>query len=383
MGGTQSGSDGLNFRRPCATRNALVDNLQAAAEDKLTMPDYSTMEAALELLAPYGPDLRNGLTSHAPMVAEALCAMGRSEAVLPWLEKYRAGMLPKPAARQRIERREWRQALGQEERTTDWKLFFDEEFAEDDWHAVAARWTTALAPAICASAAHGVIRVGHAVRSLSEAESPARLSELAEALGYWAACYQTLPTAPLSDSTERPLKAIMRVPLVPQEQRQYAGTIVSSLHALNDYPPFAPVIAMVDTRANPVELISELTETFARVYLANAATPLGSIVFVHGVTDIAAVRSLLPLVSDSTARELLRYAWQASCALYASFGFQPPVLGELEAPSESLETLIDMAVDNGDEHAIKFTEVCLREYALNRSPAYLAAARHAVGMLVP
>ena len=35
------------------------------------MKDYSMMEPALEFLAPYGPDLRNGLTSHAPMAVEA------------------------------------------------------------------------------------------------------------------------------------------------------------------------------------------------------------------------------------------------------------------------------------------------------------------------
>jgi len=41
-----------------------------------------------------------------------------------------------------------------------------------------------------------------------------------------------------------------------------------------------------------------------------------------------------------------------------------------------------MAIANGDEHAIKFTEACLREHELTPSPAYLAAARHAIGVLV-
>jgi hypothetical protein len=40
-----------------------------------------------------------------------------------------------------------------------------------------------------------------------------------------------------------------------------------------------------------------------------------------------------------------------------------------------------MAVTNGDEHAIKFTEACLREYDFNPSSSYLAAARHVIGML--
>ena len=33
--------------------------------------DYAIMEPALEFLAPYGPDLRNGMTNHAPMAVEA------------------------------------------------------------------------------------------------------------------------------------------------------------------------------------------------------------------------------------------------------------------------------------------------------------------------
>jgi hypothetical protein len=129
-------------------------------------------------------------------------------------------------------------------------------------------------------------------------------------------------------------------------------------------------------------VISDVTETFARVYLANAPDVLGSIVFIHSVTSAAAVRSMLPYLSDGTARDAARYAWQAGCALYSAFGTSPAVAaGEIEPPRESHDTLIDMAIANGDEHAIKFTEATLREYELNPSPAYLAAARHAIGML--
>ena len=42
---------------------------------------------------------------------------------------------------------------------------------------------------------------------------------------------------------------------------------------------------------------------------------------------------------------------------------------------------IDRAVATGDEHAIKFTEACVREDALNPEPVYLMAARHATDYL--
>ena len=43
--------------------------------------------------------------------------------------------------------------------------------------------------------------------------------------------------------------------------------------------------------------------------------------------------------------------------------------------------LIQSAIECGDEHAIKFTEACLREHAIMPNPSYLAAARHAVATL--
>ena len=142
------------------------------------------------------------------------------------------------------------------------------------------------------------------------------------------------------------------------------------------------MIGLLDVRRDPSAVISEMTETFARVYLANAHDVLTAIVFVHGVTGATAVRSLLPWVPAAVVPDMLAYAWQAGCALYATFGTAPAVDGDVDAPPASHETLVDMAIANGDEHAIKLTEACLREFALNPSPAYLAAARHAIGVLV-
>jgi hypothetical protein len=43
--------------------------------------------------------------------------------------------------------------------------------------------------------------------------------------------------------------------------------------------------------------------------------------------------------------------------------------------------LIDEAVGARDEHAIKFTEACLREHALSGDAAFVIAARDAVSRL--
>ena len=339
------------------------------------------MEPALELLAGYGPDLRNGFTNHAPMAVEALAALGRADAVMPWLEAYRPLLMPRPAPRERVRRDDWRAALGKLDRVADWNTFFVEELEEGPWRDVLARWTARFAPALCASAMHGVIRVAHAARSLAEAESPARIRELAEGLGYWAAAHQTLPADEGPPAKLRAPEAIRKVPVVPPGDRRFAGTIVSSLEGLAAFPAFAPVIGLLDVSGPPAAVLSDLSETFARVYLSNAHDFLTAIVFIHGVTSVAALRSLLPYLPEPDATAALRYAWQGSCALYATFGTIAPGTGAIAPPRESRATLIDMAIANGDEHAIKFTEACLHEDELKPSPVYLAAARHAIGIL--
>jgi hypothetical protein len=346
-----------------------------------TMKNYSVMDLALEFLAPYGPDLRNGLTNHAPMAVEALAALGRAEAVMPWLERYKKGMLPRPVARSPISAKDWRAALGKEQRVADWNAFFENELKDAPWREVLACWTDRLSPGFCASAMHGIIRVGHAVRSLNEAETPVRIRELADGLGYWAAAYQTLPIAQNGTGTFRAREAIGKIPLVPVARRKFSGTIVSSLEALDEFPDFASVIGLLDVKLDPSQIISDMSETFARVYLTNAHDVLSTIVFIHSVTGVVALRSIFPYLLETTTPVLLQYAWQGSCALYSAFGQSAPRVGEIEPPRESRDTLIDIAVANGDEHVIKFTEACLREYDFNPSPAYLAAARHSIGML--
>lgn len=346
------------------------------------MQAYHVLDEALESIADAGPDLRNGMTSHAPMAIEALCALGRSEAVRPWLEAYRAGLLPWPEAREPISRERWRAALGQAERVTDWRAHFDAELAEAPWRDVLERWTARLAPGLCAAATHGVIRVGHAVRALAVETTPPRIQELAAGLASWAATYQVLPAAAAADVAALPPgQAIRQVPIVPESERRFAGTITSSLEALDDFPAFASVIGLARLDGDLDARLSELTETFARVYVANAHDLLTSIVFIHGVTSAAALRLMLPHLGEPTAREALRYAWQAGCGLYAAFGRRVPPQGEIEAPREAAASLIDRAIHNGDEHAIKFTEACLREHGLRASPAYLAAAQHALQVL--
>ncbi len=341
----------------------------------------ATIDEALEILEDSGPEYAGGLANHGPMAAEALFALGRPDAVIPWVEGYKRRLREHPEARNPIVRDEWREALGDGGRVGDWIAFFDRELADAPWQGVLNEWATRLAPGLIAAATHGAIRTGHAVRALSQGETPQRRHELAEGLAYWAARYQRLPGA-TEDGTATgtlPSQAIQRIEVLPPEQQAGLGLITHALAKLDGYTPFASVIDLVDASVEPSRFLSDLTETFAGVYLANADG--GHVIgFIHAVTGPSAVRLLAPHLSQETTALALRYAWQAGAAIYTALGrtAAPP---SFDAAEQGIDDLVDRAVATSDEHAIKFTEACLREHALNPQPVYLAAARDATARL--
>jgi hypothetical protein len=326
----------------------------------------------------YGPD---GLSNHGPMAAEALCSLGREDAALSWVKNYRNRLEHRGHAHTRITDREWRSALGDLSRAVDWSDFFQAKLAEDPWQEVLNRWLDELAPGLVGAALHGVIRTGHAVRALGQRENDLRLRELAEGLAYWAASYQSLPEAGAGAGGWLPSRAVKSLEPLPEELQEEAPTIVARLRPIQSYAPFKLAISLVDSSVDPVRFISDLTETFAKVYLANSTDMLRVITFVHTVTGPAAVAMMMPYLKPAVTRKALRYCWQANAALYSVFNRAKGAEVRIDAVLETADDLVDWAVDSGDEHAIKFTEACLRLHHVNRNPIYLAAARDAIEKL--
>jgi hypothetical protein len=220
----------------------------------------------------------------------------------------------------------------------------------------------------------------YAVRSLGAAETPLRVDELAAALASWATTYQELPTGrDAAHGAARPREAISRVPVIPLATRRALGNITASLAMLDDFPEFAQAIAMIDVSGDIGPLICELTEVFARLYIAQAHNIPTTIAFIHGVTSLSALGNISPNIAESTARFALRFAWQSGCGLYACFGARDPVIAQdIEPCEEDADRLSDQALANGNEHVIKFTEACLRRHAVRSSLAYPAAIAKAL-----
>ncbi len=343
--------------------------------------DYSVFDAALDMLSPYGPEYGGGFSNHGPMAAEALCAMGRGDRVIEWTDRYRKALDPRPKANARIGAPAWHAALGDYSRVADWMAFFENEVEERPWRQVLALWVPRLAPGLVGAAAHGAIRTGHAVRALTQAETPQRRREFADGLGYWAATFRALPErSPASrQGSLKPSQALEALTILPPENRGRFRLISEAITQLDSFSPFAQAAGLVDTSIGASEFLSDLTAAFVRTYLANANGILGAIVFIHSVTGPSALRPMLPYLAAADIAPALRYAWQAAAALFTAFGRELA-----DRPAECTvapEDLAANAIECGDEHAIKFTEVCLGEYALNARPEYLAAARHAIEVL--
>ena len=111
----------------------------------------------------------------------------------------------------------------------------------------------------------------------------------------------------------------------------------------------------------------------AAVVAANAFTGPTSRGIVHGLTAGTATRMMLPHLDEMATKASLRYGWQVAAAFYAGLAVDPP-FASLEEPDLTIDELIDRALACPDEHGVKVTEACLREYALNSRPIYLAAA---------
>lgn len=345
------------------------------------MSDDTALDRLLVQLSAYGPELTNGFTSHAPMVAEALCELGQHEAADRWVQAHLSEhtLRPRPSA----PIRDWQAALGREDRFADWAELLRAELRRDDWREVLDRWCARLAPGFAAAATHGIIRTAHAARAMAARASEARRDELADGLALWASTYQPLPSRREAVTPIRDLDdALARVPRVPLAQRRNGGAITTAVQVLARLPEFAPVIAWFDPGDDLDDLIAagqQLARAFAEVFATQARDPLTAIVFTHAVTSTTAVLWLAPLLQPTTTRELLIHAWQTGAALLAVYGHQPvPAIDRTPEPDAEI---IARAVEHGDDHVIKLSGACTWLRAQTGDSSFAALPRRSRSLL--
>lgn len=316
------------------------------------------LDEAYERLHESGPELVSGLTNHAPMVVECLTHLGHPEQVHRWLDGYRGELDDRPRGRPLGD---WQEARGDARRLGDWL----EHFARDDrpWQDLLALWWPRLLPGMAAAATHGVIRTGHAVRALREAETAPRRAELGQALAYWAALYRPVPQ--VSPGGLRAARdALPSVPVLADQ----SGRAGERLDRLAGTPGWAEAVAALQPVRRPAEALGAVVDAALRVYAGRAHGE--PVMLVHAVTAPAAVLLALPALPVELHRRSVETAWVTSAALvsaYASPSPRPP-----RTPAADVVHAVERAVAHGDAHVVKLTEAAVR--AADRRAGLQAAA---------
>jgi hypothetical protein len=349
-----------------------------------------TLDEAYERLHQTGPEYEGWLSNHGPMAAEAMARHGHAGNVGPWLDRYVTRLEEFPRGTGTIGA-DWQDALGDPRRIADWTVFFRRQVANGPWRQVLGTWWPRLLPGAIASATHGIIRTGHAVRALlADGEDPAHVTELAHGLAYWAARWQPLPGAGepgrLRPATRRQEAGLTPAALaaVPRIGDQ-SGGIRDRLSRLGGLAGWQAALA-----APPVQEPEQ-----ARAWLGGLADAavIGYLDYAHGnptmlvhsATAPTAILRALPALSPDLWIPSAAAAWDAAAALTAIYA--PPEPAPPQTPPAvpagpgAVDEVFARAVDHGDEHVIKFADTAADVHARTGSPAALAAAVHATALI--
>ncbi|MHB1846974.1 MAG: questin oxidase family protein [Deltaproteobacteria bacterium] len=328
------------------------------------------LDEAYEQLHDKGPEFEGWLANHGPMAADALVRLGSGDDVPGWVRGYTKRLEPMPDARWPITEAEWREPLGDASRLGDWCALLTQQVHAEPWDAVLARWWPRLLPGAVASAAHGLIRTGHAVRALREEVTAPRLDELGHALGYWAARWQPVPGPQPSRGTADVGAALEALPA-----RELTGGIRTRLACLSDDVTWPRALAAMAPVADAVAVpraLDALVDAAVSHYRRWAHG--NPIMLVHAATAPRAVALVLPALPEQLWPASYDAAWTVTATVTTVYRPSPPAPPTHEQPP-ILDEVVEHAIASGDEHAIKFTEVAVESHRRGNTLALPSAAR--------
>ena len=344
---------------------------------------------ALERLEGYEYlDLPGPFACHGPMGAEVLSTLAYDDLVGGWVETYKSRHEPLDSfpTVERIDPSEegsWRGALGQVFRANDFAAMFSESLEQESWQDVLRRWIPRLFEGSAGGLSHGMIRTAHAVRAKPEDGAPSQLAhrELARALALWSALYTPLPGHPELMGSLGLGEAIKALP---RPTQSWAAMEAGTFSRIGELAEFPGAVEALERPQVAGDALSDLSAAFCRLLLQ--ASDLDPIPLVHTVTPVGAARILLPYLPDFSVEVVYAHLWHVGAAIVC--GFTPATLerkAEAYDPEKILSPaeLIDRAVEHGDPHVLKFTEVCISENWTRSEPVYLAAAAHVLDKTKP
>jgi hypothetical protein len=342
------------------------------------MGDSGILDEAYERLHHTGPEFKGWLSNHGPMAVDALLRMGQGHQVRSWISQYESRLEGPPEARWEIAEEQWREFLGDASRLGDWCALFAELVHTEPLESLLARWWPRLLPGAIASATHGLIRTGHAVRALREQVTAPRLNELAQALGYWAARWQPIPGQQRPDGFRQVGPALDALPSINIDGG--ARTRIAQLAQIPSWPAALRALQRPTESAQvPVALDVLVDAAVTRYEIWGHSNP---IMLVHAATAPRAAALVLPALPQELWLDTYDTAWAVAAAISSAYRSASPkkLHTRIEPIVPSSEEIADLAATLGDEHAIKFAEVA-RESHLRGNNAALSAASCAIELI--
>jgi hypothetical protein len=354
-----------------------------------------TLDEAYQRLHATGPEFDGWLSNHGPMAAEAMVRRGQADRVHRWLDGYMTRLEEFPRGSGPIGAG-WQDALGDPRRIADWTAYFEREVTGHPWQQVLETWWLRLLPGVAAAATHGVIRVGHAVRALTEdGEDADHLAELAHGLAYWAARWQPVPGMPAAGPPPVAARAAAGEPAGPAVAGALAavpriadqsGGIRDRLARLARLPGWPAAVAAPQVPASAGALqpwLASLVDAAATRYLWYGQGE--GVMLVHSATAPNAILRTLPALDQRLWAPSAAAAWAAAAALTAIYApaapAEPAAVPDPPGGPQAAEETFARAVEHGDEHVIKFADTAADVYARTGNPGVLAAAIRATHLI--
>lgn len=328
-------------------------------------------------LSPIWGDL---LANHGPMACETLEELGHSALIPAMADRY-APRVPIMRKGKPVPAENQRRALGKPECVADWIATFEERLSRESWEDVLLSALEFLCDGLFGASGHGYLRTAHAVRALKKLDTENRTRELAHGLGFWAATYKTLPGEP-GKANKGPFKDAL-ASLIPPRSFDSSELLTTSIEALAQLDSFREAVAWPSFSKDLGEADSyEMARTAASCF---QNTEAGWIAAAHGITIASAVRLFGLNSKNPLLYRLNRCSWQV-CVSFCALCPKDRVEGEnrnQKVPEVvgSREELCYLAACSLDEHVIKLTEACIREFKFGREEVFLKVASRAVSGL--
>ncbi|TCQ08921.1 uncharacterized protein DUF4243 [Rhizobium sp. PP-F2F-G36] len=316
------------------------------------------------------------LANHLPMVLEAMARLGASSARLEEYADYyiRVHAVPfPPPAVSPLDAASWKNHLGDREREADLRLFFAGVVREIGGRAAVRRYVPILAPGVAASATHGLMRLAYALMRSDD-------TEVANALGFWAATYlryNGIPDDRIATVTD-PLAHLlaMREESVFQNVEAPTHLLWKWIEAMGKIPQFQDRLGrLVDTP----EFLEQIRPASLLLYSSSM-----SFEALHAVTGCHWLRLVSPHLDEP--QQLAVHFWEVVLALYTKIGMPLPPSPDVIAawrvlPLPDDREIAATAVASDDEHDHSLVFSAFEEYRYTGDRLYKVVAARRVGLI--